>query len=103
MATDIAHTSKDLVHEYALRPSFPNPFNPSTMISYEIPFVDSQSIVLLRVYDLLGREVTTLVKEFKPAGTYTVSWDASHMPSGIYFCVLQHGRKQLVQKMVLLK
>ena len=103
IVTGIKNVLKELPSVYALLPSYPNPFNPTTIISYQLPFIDTQCIVSLRVYDLLGREVAILVNEVKPAGTYTVSWDASHLPSGIYFSVLQHGRKQLVQKMVLLK
>ena len=67
---------------YALDQNYPNPFNPGTTISYRIP---GASVVTLRIYDVLGREVTTLVSGTKQAGSYTVHWDAGQHASGVYF------------------
>jgi hypothetical protein len=72
--------------DYALNQNYPNPFNPSTAISYQLLAISS---VKLTVCDMLGREVSTLVDELKQPGTYTVTWDASKVPSGMYFYRLQ--------------
>ena len=85
---------------FALGQNYPNPFNPATAISYRLSAI---SIVTLRVYDILGREVTTLVQEEKEAGTHTVRWDASGLPSGIYMCRLQAQGNVATRKMILTK
>ena len=79
---------------------YPNPFNPSTTISYALP---GNGVVTLTVYDLLGREVTTLVNEQKKAGTYRVKFDGSKLSSGVYFYQLKAGNLSRVKKMLLLK
>ena len=89
-----------LPKEFALHQNYPNPFNPSTTIKYSIP-VDTQ--VKIAVYDMLGKEVATLVNERKDIGTYEAMWDASGVPSGIYFCKIVTDQFQEVQKMTLLK
>jgi len=71
--------------EYALNQNYPNPFNPKTVISYQLPY---NSKVILKVYNILGKEVTTLVNEEKPAGEYRVIFDASGLSSGVYFYTL---------------
>ena len=73
--------------EYQLLQNYPNPFNPTTVIKYSIPYVEAQNFVpvQLKVYDILGREVATLINEQKPAGKYEVKFDASGLSSGIYF------------------
>jgi len=76
------------VREFTLFQNYPNPFNPSTRISYSLP---NPGYASLRVYDILGREIQTLVNEFQKAGTYSVNFDASKLPSGIYFYKLQVG------------
>jgi len=88
------------VSDYKLYQNYPNPFNPSTRIEYEIPEV---SFVTVKVYDVLGNEVATLVNEEKPAGTYQVEWDASRFPSGVYFYQLKVGGFIKSKKMILLK
>lgn len=85
---------------YRLEQNYPNPFNPSTTINYGIPKPGS---VVLIVYDLLGREIGTLVNGFKAAGNYTVDFDASGLSSGIYLYKLESGEFSEVKKMVLLK
>jgi len=94
--------------EYRLNQNYPNPFNPSTIIKFAIPAVDkqnnsSQQLVQLRVYDVLGREVATLVNEYKSPGNYEVEFDASGLSSGIYFYRLTHGEFSAVKKMILIK
>jgi len=78
----------------------PNPFNPTTTISYQLPV---NSRVRLAVYDLAGRLVAELVNSAVNAGVHQVTWDASGTPSGIYFCRLEAGDFRAAQKVVLLK
>jgi hypothetical protein len=85
---------------YALRANYPNPFNPVTMIGYD---VGRTGPVSLRIFDLLGREVATLVQGTIPAGSYTVTWDAGNLPSGLYLCRMDAGEFVQTRKMVLLK
>ncbi len=85
---------------FALSQNFPNPFNPETVISYELPVMSS---VKLAVYDILGREVAVLVNEEKPEGAYTIQWNASKISSGMYFYRLDSGKNSLVKKLVLMK
>ena len=80
--------------------TIPNPFNPSTSIQFSI--VDAR-IVTLKVYDILGRDVATLVNERMSPGVYTVTWNASRLSSGIYFVRLQAGNFTAVRKIVLMK
>jgi hypothetical protein len=80
--------------------NFPNPFNPTTTITYQIPEI---SFVTLKVYDVLGKEITTLVNEEKPAGNYVVEFNAINLPSGIYFCRINAGNFVETKKMVLMK
>ena len=86
--------------EYTLEQNFPNPFNPVTQIKYSI--VDN-GIVTLKIYDVLGREIATLVNEEKAAGNYEVRFDASQLSSGIYLYTLQVGNFTQTRKMILLK
>ncbi len=91
--------------QFSLSQNYPNPFNPSTIISYSIPFAEtSRSLsVLLKVYDILGREVETLVNKEQPAGNYKITFNASHLSSGIYFYTLIAGEFVQTNKMILLK
>ena len=85
---------------YLLEQNFPNPFNPATVIKYNIPV---NSFVSLKVFDLTGKEVTTLVNGSKSAGSYSVSWIASGFPSGVYFLRMSAGGNIFEKKMVLIK
>ncbi len=85
---------------FNLHQNYPNPFNPSTIISYDIP---KSGFVTLKVYDLLGRKITTLYNGNQKAGTYNVSFDASRLSSGVYFYQLRAGDFVSIKKMVLLK
>ena len=86
--------------EYSLAQNYPNPFNPSTSIEYTVP---SNEYVTLKVYDVLGNTVSTLVNENKEAGKYNVMFDASNLTSGIYFYSIQAGKFNQVKKMMLVK
>ncbi len=92
--------SKEKVSSFLLMQNYPNPFNPSTTINYQIPALN---FVTLKVYDVLGNEVVTLVNEEKPAGEYEVEFNASSLSSGIYFYRLQAGSFVETKKMVLLR
>ncbi len=96
----IAGKNNDIPHEYVLKQNYPNPFNPSTKIEYSVP---EKSFVIIRLYDILGREINTIVNEFKIEGKYTVEFDGSHLPSGVYFYRLTAGDFKSTKKMVLLK
>jgi hypothetical protein len=87
-------------NDYALYQNFPNPFNPTTIIKYLIPEL---SFVTLKVFDVLGNEIKTLLVEEKPIGSYEVEFDAIGLPSGIYFYRLQAGDFIETKKMILLK
>ena len=86
--------------EFALDQNYPNPFNPSTTISYSIPV---KSRVTLKIFNALGKEIITLVNEEKSEGNYDVKFDASGIPSGIYFYKLNAGEFSSTKKMILLK
>ncbi len=86
--------------KFSLEQNYPNPFNPGTVISWKSPVSSRQT---LKVYDVLGREVATLVNEYKPAGTYQVEFNASKLPSGIYFYRLNAGSFTQTKKMILIK
>jgi hypothetical protein len=88
------------VKEYSLSQNYPNPFNSQTVISYQIK---EEGVVQLKVYDLLGRLVSTLVNEPKLKGEYTVTFDAADLPSGVYFYKLQSGSYSETRKLVLSK
>ncbi|MCX6121217.1 MAG: T9SS type A sorting domain-containing protein [Ignavibacteriales bacterium] len=93
-------------NETILVRSYPNPFNPTTVINYQLPDVGMQYVVSLRVYDMLGRVAATLVDGTREAGTYTASFDGSHLASGIYFARFtatpQNGSKPFNQTMKML-
>ncbi|MBS4032853.1 MAG: T9SS type A sorting domain-containing protein [Ignavibacterium sp.] len=96
-----------LPQAFSLEQNYPNPFNPGTTIKYSIPIVISTEgrnlNVTLKVFDVLGNEVATLVDEYKPAGSYEVSFDASSISSGIYLYKLQVGTFFDMKKMILIK
>jgi hypothetical protein len=90
----------DVPTTYALGQNYPNPFNPSTIINYQIP---NDGQVTLKVYDVLGREVKTLVNEFKQVGRYSVTLDASSLATGVYFYRITSGNYVSTKKMLLMK
>lgn len=84
--------------------NYPNPFNPSTKIKYTIPVsVKSNSITTLKVFNVLGNEIVTLVNEVKQPGSYNVEFNGSDLPSGVYFAKLSIGELNVVRKLVLIK
>jgi hypothetical protein len=86
--------------EFALEQNFPNPFNPATTISFSIPFSE---FTTLKIFDILGNEIVTLVNEEKQAGSYLVEFNASNLASGMYIYRLQAGSFTETKKMVLMK
>jgi photosystem II stability/assembly factor-like uncharacterized protein len=102
--------SEDKVYQFALMQNYPNPFNPVTKIKYAVPSsLSSQertgvrSFVTLKVYDIIGKEVTVLVNKEQEAGEYEVEWNASNIPSGVYFYTLRAGELAQTRKLVLLR
>lgn len=89
-----------LVHSYALQQNYPNPFNPTTTISYSVAKTDRVQLV---VYDMLGKQVATLINEVKPAGEYTVAFDASNLTSGVYLYTMTTDEQTFTNKMLLMK
>jgi len=85
---------------FELKQNYPNPFNPATTISYQLSVF---SHVTLKIYDILGNKITTLVNQEKPAGTYEVTWNAAGQPSGVYFYQLRAGNFTDTKKLILLK
>ena len=85
---------------FSLSQNYPNPFNPSTKIKFNVPIAGQVSLV---VYNSLGQEVKTLVSEEKDVGSYEVSFNASNLPSGIYFCKIRAGDFVETKKMILMK
>jgi len=98
--SDVVSVSYDVPAEFVLNQNYPNPFNPSTTISY---FVPKESFVSIKIYDFLGREVTTLVSEMKSTGSYDLRFDASNIPSGTYFYTMTADGYASTKKMVLIK
>ncbi|MCU0414647.1 MAG: SBBP repeat-containing protein [Ignavibacteriaceae bacterium] len=91
---DVDENSDEIPTEFLLSQNYPNPFNPSTKIKYSIPSItlrqaQSDIHVSLKVFDVLGNEIETLVNEEKPTGTYEVTWYAQNLPSGVYFYQLK--------------
>ncbi len=89
-----------VLKDFSLSQNYPNPFNPSTMINYHLPM---NSFVSLKVFDLVGREVATLVNENLPVGAHEAKFNASSLSSGMYFYTLQAGNYRAAKKMVLVK
>ena len=92
--------------EYSLKQNYPNPFNPATKIKYDLP---NDNFVTIKIYDILGKELLSLVNEFKPAGSYSVTFDAANYPSGVYYYKIKTGSHSgagsfvQVRKMILIK
>ena len=100
LTTESLYLKKSKLNKYILYQNYPNPFNPNTKIIYSIP---NTNLITLKVYDVLGREVATLLNEVKPAGNYEIIFDGSSLSSGIYFYRMQAGNYIKTRKMILLK
>lgn len=100
VVTDTEEETNLQPKEFSLSQNYPNPFNPSTTITFSIP---SEEFVTLKVFNSLGEEIAELVNETKPAGNYSISFDASKLSSGIYFYTINAGSFIETKKMLLLK
>jgi hypothetical protein len=98
--TEIFYTGNTTPIEYSLAQNFPNPFNPSTTIRYQLP---KDGMVTLKIYNILGSEVTTLINEEKVAGKYQVNFNASSLASGVYIYRISSGSFTASKKLMLLK
>ena len=85
---------------FNLHPAYPNPFNPVTNIAYD---VTNSALVNISVYDVLGRNMETLVNEVKPAGAYSINWNAASYSSGVYYVKMVSGEYKKKKKVVLMK
>jgi len=97
--------SSEVPESFALFQNYPNPFNPTTKIKFEIRNTkyETNPKTEIRIYDVLGREVTTLVNEALSPGTYEIEWDGTNYPSGVYYYALSVGEFKETKKMVLIK
>jgi len=98
--TSVGSENDMKIDGFRLLQNYPNPFNPSTTIVYQVGKV---GLVTLKIYDVLGRDVVTIVNEVKPMGKYTAVWNASMIPSGMYFSRLTSNGAQQIIKMILMK
>jgi len=98
-ATSI-ETITEVPKTFELTQNYPNPFNPSTKIRYSVPQISN---VTIKVFDILGNEIETLVNQENPAGTYEITWNAENLPSGVYFYQLRAGNFIEMKKMILLR
>jgi hypothetical protein len=97
---DLKLVSTELPAAFSLSQNYPNPFNPTTQILFSVPVAGRVS---LGVFNVLGQEVATLVDEVRNAGNYSVSFDASNMPSGVYFYRLESFRFSETKKLIIMK
>jgi uncharacterized delta-60 repeat protein len=100
--------SGNKVASFKLEQNYPNPFNPATIIKYSIPYVETGhapvlQVVQLKIFDILGKEVATLVNKEQQPGNYEISLNAENLPSGVYFYQLRAGNLQMVKKMILIR
>jgi hypothetical protein len=100
LIVSVDNLSTSVPMRFSLNQNYPNPFNPSTTISFTVSF---KSFVSLKVFDALGREVWKLLSDELAAGTYTRQWNASALPSGVYFYRLQADLMTETKKLLLLK
>jgi len=98
--TGVSTISSAVPKNFSVSQNYPNPFNPSTTFQFQIP---TTGLVTIKVFDILGREVVTLLNDIKPAGTYQITWNASAWPSGVYFYRVQSQNTILSRKMLMLK
>ncbi|MDR3628093.1 MAG: T9SS type A sorting domain-containing protein, partial [Ignavibacteriaceae bacterium] len=100
--TDVSGVNKNDMEaqNFAINQNYPNPFNPCTVIEYQVPVNGN---VTVKVYDILGKEISTLVNGFKNKGKYTISFNGTSLTSGIYICKIQAGNYSKSIKMILMK
>jgi flagellar hook assembly protein FlgD len=102
MITDV-EVETDLPNKFSLEQNYPNPFNPTTTIRYTLPNIIQDMNVKMRVYNVLGKTVKTLVNEQQNSGTYRITFDASSLSNGVYYYQLTAGDFTQTRKMILLK
>ena len=95
-----ADDDHQLIRSHSLDPAYPNPFNPTTTIEFSIP---QSEFVTVKVYNIVGNEITTLINEELSTGNHSIQWDGSHQPSGVYFVKIESNGFVQTRKMVLLK
>ncbi|MCF8243302.1 MAG: T9SS type A sorting domain-containing protein [Melioribacteraceae bacterium] len=95
-----ANEEEDIPLVYKLKQNYPNPFNPSTTIKYELP---DEGHVVIKLYDVLGREIQTLVNESKSPGRYEIKFDGSKLSSGVYIYRIEAGQFTSIKKLMLMK
>ena len=98
--TSIENTKEDRMPTDFSISNYPNPFNPETTINYTLP---ESGNIQVKIFDVLGRELKTLVNEFSASGSHSVKWDGSNYSSGIYFCSITFKGKTLNNKMLMMK
>ncbi len=98
--TDVKDISQTIPGTFNLMQNYPNPFNPSTTISFSLP---SKSFVSLKIFDVIGNEIATIVNQELSAGNYTKQWNAENMSSGVYYYQLKAGNFSETKKLVLLR
>ena len=107
--TNVEYSSNTIPKSYSLQQNYPNPFNPTTTIKFEIPEngfpteAFGNDNVVLKVYDILGKEVATLVNETLKPGTYEVTFDGTSLASGIYFYSLETNQFRDTKRMLMIK
>ena len=99
-AAAVHELSREVPDGFALNQNYPNPFNPITTITFKIA---SEGFTTVKIFDVLGREVATLMSENLSAGSYSVQWDATDVQSGVYFYKLQSGNYSETKKLMLMK
>ena len=92
----------NLPKTFALHPAYPNPFNPSTTITFDVP-IESRYVVSLQLYDIKGQLVETLINEVLPAGSHSIQWNPQNLASGLYIVQLKAGQKTFNQKITFIK
>ncbi len=98
--TDVEDDNSQIPNKFVLEQNYPNPFNPTTVISYRLPVTSN---ITIKVYDILGNEIATLVNEVKEPGSYNIKYDASLLSNGIYFVTMKAGNYTQTKKIVLVK
>jgi len=97
---EISINNTQEIQELSLKQNYPNPFNPTTTIEFSIP---KSEFITLKIYNLLGQEVATLVSEKLTQGTYTFTWDATDFASGLYYYQMTSSEFQMMKKMIVIK
>lgn len=98
--SNIQNTTNSIPSEFGLMQNYPNPFNPTTTIQYNLP---SAGVVKIKIYNIQGREITTLLNEFKNAGSYSINFDGTNFSSGVYYYRIESNEFSQTKRMLLIK